>query len=199
MAMYIEWDYSTSSVIGAPSNEPLDNGGTWLECYLPAIPRSSPNQILVWQLLEGTHANYLHGSWSGSHDPMDIAATREKINETHRELEISPVSVFGEPFDCDERSEVRMRDAIAFWDSRPLEAGVFEEREINGEIQKVIIWTKGDNTLVDLTREQLQAIFYEMLAQRALRGAILFASLRRFKDNPNTTLRDINDPANWGI
>lgn len=199
MKAFIKWDYEAGVPCSAPSNAPLEDGGSWLECILPEQRRTSDTQTIEWLLLEGTHTDYVHGRWEGSADPLDAIASREVINNKHRELEISPVMVFGEPFDCDERSEIRMRDAIAYWDLRPLELGVFEEREIEGVATKIVIWTRGDNSFVELTKDQLQAIFHEMLAVRAIRGAILFASLRRFKDDPNTTLRDINDPANWGI
>jgi hypothetical protein len=134
-----------------------------------------------------------------AHDPFTRVATRDEINARHRELEISPIMVFGELFDCDEKSEIRMRDSIAYWDTRPLESGVFEERELNGVLYRVIIWTKGDNTLVDLTKELLIAIYHEMLHQRSVRGAVLFAKLRQFKNNPDTTLRQIMDSNNWLI
>lgn len=132
-----------------------------------------------------------------THDPFARLATRDEINARHRELEISPIVVFGEPFDCDEKSEIRMRDAIAYWDTRPLEPGVFEEREINGVTSRVIIWTKGDNTLIELSKDMLIAVYHEMLHQRSVRGAVLFARLRQFKANPNTTFREIMTDSNW--
>lgn len=201
--MFVRWDTHSKEIIGCPSNVPGPEDD-WVKCLWPD-ERKSQAQYLVWELqdyedeLSLESGKVLVGRWEGDTDPNMRMATRDEINDKHRELEIAPVMVFGEPFDCDERSEIRMRDAIAYWDLRPLEPGVFEEREIEGVVTKIVIWTKGDNTFIELTREQLGAIFNEMLAQRAVRGAILFASLRRFKDNPNTTLRDISDPANWGI
>lgn len=181
--------------VGLPhSFPPEDDDRDWRPLVMPP-PRTSAAQTLVWSLENGA----VVGAWVGDNDPDLRQACRDEINAMHRLLETAPVMVFGEPFDCDEKSEIRMRDAIAFWDLRPIEPGVFEEREIDGVLTKIVIWTKGDNTLIELTRDQLQAIFNEMLSRRAVRGAILFASLRRFKNNPETTLREINDPANWGI
>lgn len=194
--MYIQWDTSAETAVGVPSNAPplVYDYGYWVPCQMPAR-RTSLAQTLHWSLVDGVAV----GEWVGSDDPLDAPASHDIINSRHRELETSPITVFGESFDCDEKSELRMRDAIAYWDDRPLEPGVFELREIEGVETKVIIWTRGDNTNADLTKDQLEFIFEEMKKQRALRAAILFAHLRQFKSNPATSLRDIQELASWGI
>lgn len=197
MDTYIKWDAEKHTHIGTPSNVQHDE--TWLKCLLPPYPRTSETQELKWLFLEGTHENYLHGYWEGSENPLDAKATVDDINRIHRELEISPIEIAGEIFDCDERSELRMRDAVTFWDYRPLETGIFEELPIQGEMQKVITWIRGDNTATVLTKFQLSAIYQEILLKRAVRGAILFSAARKFKENPETTVGDISNPINWGI
>lgn len=148
----------------------------------------------MWEKINGRCV----GHWEGSSDPLDRLATNDEINLRHRELEISPINVADYQFDCDEKSEIRMRDAINYWDYRPLEPGVFEDREIDGVTQRVIVWTLADNTTHALTRVQLSDVFNAMLIARSNRGAVLFARARRFKSE-GVTLRQLQDENSWGI
>ena len=130
--------------------------------------------------------------WLGSPDPMERLATSEEIKSFHRELEQSPIIVFGYLLDCDERSELRMRDALSTWDARPVQSGMFED--LNGV--RVIYWTLGNNNVIPINKNQLQSFFDEMLIQRAIRGANLYRRYRELKSS-GCTLRELNDPSTW--
>lgn len=179
--------------IGLPSNFPIDDDPNWVALVLPP-PRTSEAQTLVWEKVNGQCV----GRWIGSPDPLDRLATHEEINARHRELEISPIQVGELEFDCDEKSEIRMRDAIAFWDFRPLQSGVFEDREIEGQTRRVIVWTLADNSTHALTKTELSDTFTAMLIARSNRGAVLFSRARKFKSD-GITLRQLLDMASWGV
>jgi hypothetical protein len=132
------------------------------------------------------------------YDPLDRPATVAEIKDIHRRLETSPVMVRGFSLDCDEKSEIRMRDALAYWDSRPLEPGVFEEALIDGAPRRFIYWTLGDNSIGTFYKEELESLYSDMLLERAKRGAILFGSFRRFKTE-GANLRALQDPEFWGL
>ena len=129
------------------------------------------------------------------HDPLNVPATLEQINAKHKELESSPVLVFGVSLDCDERAEMRMRNTIEHWDDLPLQDGVIEE--IEGT--KVVVWTMGDNSIATFNKPVLETVFAEMLKQRAIRATALFSALRQLKADPTTTLRNIQNPSAWGL
>jgi hypothetical protein len=190
--MYTRVD-SSGQPIGLPANFPPEegDGNDWRPLEMPP-PRTSPNQILTYTLKEGKCV----GKWVGDPDPNNRLATNDEITSKHKELEIAPIVIFGQLFDCDEKSEIRMRDAIKYWEYRPIEAGVFEERLVNNILVKGIIWTRGDNSFVFLTQEQLTAIYDEMLMQRALRGANLFAKARKFKDT-GISFKELMDINSW--
>lgn len=131
-------------------------------------------------------------------DPLNVPANHDQISSRYRDLEASPVVVFGLLLDCDDRSEIRMRNTLDYWDDLDLEPGVIEEHG-DARSGKVVVWKMGDNSLEPLTKNMLSEFLNEMLKQRAIRGTILFAALQRFKANPATTLRDIEKLSNWGI
>jgi hypothetical protein len=185
--MYTKIDES-GQPIGLPTNFPPEGDeGDWRQLIMPA-PRSSEAQVLVWALVNGACV----GSWIGSTDPDERQAQPNEIKEYHRQLEQSPIMVFGELFDCDERSELRMRDALATWDERPIDPGLFEE--VNGT--KVIYWTKADNSVAAIDKPTLQAVFSEMLKQRAIRGGKIYKKFRQLKQQ-GCTYKQLIDPATW--
>lgn len=180
--------------IGLPySFPPEDDDGPWIALVMPP-PRTSDTQTIIWEKVNGQCV----GRWEGSADPLDRLATHDEINARHRELEISPILVGDGEFDCDEKSEIRMRDAITFWDHRPVAPGVFEDREIHGDTRRIILWTLADNTVRAFTKEQLASVFNAMLIARSNRGAVLFTRARKFKVE-GVMLRDLRTREVWGI
>lgn len=179
--------------IGLPASFPPENDNdVWVPLVLPP-PRTSEMQVMKFKKENGQCVGY----WEGSADPFDRLATNEEINAKRAELEVSPILVNGIKLDCDERSEIRMRDAIAYWDSRIIEPGVFEERKLqNGQKYNVIIWTLADNSSVELTKADLAHVFNEMLIARTNRAAVLFARARKYKTN-GITVRHLMDTAYW--
>lgn len=104
------------------------------------------------------------------------------MNAMRDTLESSPVTALGHTVDADEKSDKRMAEALAVWDSLG---------------QASIDWTMADNSVVPLTKADLQDLYDEMRRVRALRGLQLHARARQLKAQlPDLTLRDIQ-PDNW--
>lgn len=185
--MYTKVD-ENGQPIGLPASFPPEGDeGDWRALIMPP-PRTSEAQQLVYELIDGACV----GLWIGSPDPLDRPATNEEVKQKHLELEQSPIEVFGVLLDCDERSELRMRDAISTWDERPLQPGMFEE--VNGET--VIYWTLGNNQVVPINKPTLQSFYAEMLKQRAIRGANLYRRYRQIKSD-GCTIRELMDDSFW--
>lgn len=158
--------------------------------YVPIVipERESDAQQLSYTFENGV----VVCEWIGSPDPLEREATNTEVKERHLQLEQAPIEVFGVILDCDERSELRMRDAIATWDERPEQPGMFET--LNGET--VIYWTLGNNQVIPINKQTLQSFYNEMVRQRAIRGANLYRRYRQIKSD-GCTIRELMDDGFW--
>lgn len=129
------------------------------------------------------------------YDPLDVPASVDQINIMRNKLEQSPIVANGYSVDCEPVSEERMRSTVTYWDDLPETEGVVEGTGSN----RVIFWRLADNTVASFNRETLADLLSEMVKNRAIRSSILFTSAGRFKDNPNTTIREIQSQEAWGI
>ncbi|GAA4651295.1 hypothetical protein GCM10023116_35790 [Kistimonas scapharcae] len=111
-------------------------------------------------------------------------ADRDDINAARDRMEIAPIQVGGYMVDCDPKSETRMVNALQ----------VFDTIAPTGTLD----WTMADNSVVALTRPQLDVVYNDMLVARAVRSAQLHARATEIKGRlPGVTMRDI-EPENWG-
>jgi Domain of unknown function (DUF4376) len=113
------------------------------------------------------------------HDPLNVPATRQQINNLRDELEAAQVVVNGVPVDIHERAEKRIQDAIDMWDALG---------------QATLSWTMGDNSEVPLDKQGLIDLLASAKQARALRGLSIHVSAKVFKGNSQTSLRDLE---NW--
>ena len=96
-------------------------------------------------------------------NPDNRPANWEQVKHWRDTHEISPVTTTFGAFDCGERSEARMVQAIEEFDYLPTVT--------NGKLT----WKRADNTLVALTKSELQQTYAEVRRERAMRAAQLHA------------------------
>lgn len=101
----------------------------------------------------------------------------QEINAVRDRLELRPVTVNGVPWDFDERSEARMRDAIEQWDYVP-----------DTKVGDRIAWKAADNQVHLLTLQELTELFSALKRERAARASRLHAHARALvEQSPNVT------------
>lgn len=113
-----------------------------------------------------------------TYDPLsETQATRQDLKDARNTIEGLPVLANSTPIDIDERSELRMREALEFWD-------IVGEETIN--------WTLADGTVRALNKEQLESLLLNARILRANRAAQVHLEYRNRKLLPQT-LRDCQD------
>ena len=102
-------------------------------------------------------------------NPDNRPATWGQIKHWRDTHEIAPVTTTFGAFDCDERSDARMRQAIEAFDSLPTVT------------DGTLAWKRADNTLVNLTLVELQQVYQEGKIERASRAALLHQQAEAFR------------------
>lgn len=108
---------------------------------------------------------------------------RAAINRLRDSFESSPVLVNATHLiDADEKSEARMKNAILLWD-------------ILG--QETIAWTLADNSVVDLSKDELQTVYDGMIQTRGIRGLVLHQYAATLKSQLPNLAEGWDNQANW--
>ena len=103
-------------------------------------------------------------------NPDNKPATTNQIKSWRDKHEASPVITTLGSFDCGILSEKRMQDAINEFHS-------LTTRNSDDTLN----WVRGDNSVVALTKAQLQSTITEALKERAVRSASLHAKVFMFE------------------
>lgn len=117
------------------------------------------------------------------YDPLARETADAKyINSIRDQLEQSPIKIEGHVYDADEKADKRMREVLQTWDALGLTS---------------VDWTLADNSVVTLTKKELQSVYEQIQVARADRGLRLHKKAREFKEqSPSPTMRDVQ-PENW--
>lgn len=113
-------------------------------------------------------------------------ATWKQIRDWRDAHEIAPVDTTFGTFDCDERSDARMAGSIEQFANLPtLQAGK-------------LTWKRADNSLLALTKTELEQVYAEVKANRAARGAVLHVKAEQFRQmDPTPTPAQLSDLSFW--
>ena len=125
--------------------------------------------------------------------PAELKATRHQIKARWQELEQSPIQVLGVTIDCDQSSELRLKNTIDNWYSLPDIEGQMETA-LDGT--RTIYWSMSEGK-VPLTLTELTSVYTAMLESRAVRAAVLFSNYQRIKSLPSVTTSYVTDLSNW--
>lgn len=125
--------------------------------------------------------------------PAELKATRHQIKARWQELEQSPIQVLGVTIDCDQLSELRLKNTIDNWYSLPDIEGQMETA-LDGT--RTIYWSMSEGK-VPLTLTELTSVYTAMLESRATRAAVLFSNYQRIKSLPSVTISYVADLSNW--
>lgn len=113
-------------------------------------------------------------------NPDHRPATWAQVKHWRDTHEIAPVSTTFGLFDCDERSEARLVQA--------LEEFVHLTTVMDGKLT----WKRADNTPVALTQTELSQAYAEVKRGRAVRAAQLHAKAEAFRQmNPPPTVTQL--------
>lgn len=125
--------------------------------------------------------------------PVELKATKHQIKTKWKELEESPIQVLGVTIDCDQLSELRLKNTIDNWYSLPDIEGQMETA-LDGT--RTIYWSMSEGK-VPLTLTELTSVYTAMLESRAVRAAVLFSNYQRIKSLPSVTTSYVTDTSNW--
>lgn len=111
------------------------------------------------------------------HDPLDVPATREQINQWRAEQERKPITVFGYTFDADPDSIARLGLAIRahFW-----------------AIDTPLRWQLANNETVDLDSEVSRRVWDALERELYLRQGGLHVLTQEFK-RAGVTVRELKE------
>lgn len=125
--------------------------------------------------------------------PEEPKASYHQIKARWQQLEQAPIQVLGVTIDCDQLSELRLKNTIDNWYSLPDIVGQMETA-LDGT--RIIYWSMVEGK-VPLTLPELTSIYTTMLENRAIRAAILFSNYQRIKSLPSVTVSYVADSNNW--
>ena len=103
-------------------------------------------------------------------NPDNKPATTSQIKTWRDTHEAAPVETTLGSFDCDPLSELRMTDSIAQFNVLPTR-----------NPDSTLNWILGDNSVLSMTKAQLQSTLAELKTERAVRSASLHAKAYVFK------------------
>jgi hypothetical protein len=119
-------------------------------------------------------------------NPDNRPATWAQIKHWRDTHETAPVTTSLGVFDCDERSDARMAQAIEAFNSLPTVS--------NG----LLSWKRADNTWVDLSLDDLQTAYREVKVARAYRAAWLHQKAEVFRQrDPAPTPAELSSIDYW--
>ena len=119
-------------------------------------------------------------------NPDNQPATWEQIRNLRDQNELAPVNTSFGIFDCDERSDARMQEAMEQFHNLPT--------VVDGVLQ----WKRADNTFIGLTLTQLQEVQAEIKTARAVRAAQLHAKAEAFnQQDPRPTPAQLQSLDFW--
>lgn len=122
-------------------------------------------------------------------NPLNKAALWDDIKSKRDEFEQSPISTvsFGD-FDADEISVLRMKDAVEQFDVLPT------------LVDSKLTWKRADNSLIQLTKAELNSVYEEIKQKRSIRSAMLHVKAEEFRLSLSApTKKEINEISFWGI
>ena len=122
-------------------------------------------------------------------DPAKAPATWDEIKAIRDSLEQAPLEACGYVFDVDPISLKRIEMAIEQFDELP-----------TLDAQGRLTWKLADNSLVPVTKTELQTVYQALRRGLALRAAALHVvaeSLRAML--PAVTKGQVEDPATWQL
>lgn len=125
--------------------------------------------------------------------PEEPRVSHHQIKARWQELEQAPIQVLGVTIDCDQLSELRLKNTIDNWYSLPDIVGQMETA-LDGT--RTIYWSMAEGK-VPLTLTELTSIYIAMLESRAIRAAVLFSNYQRIKSLPSVTVSYVADANNW--
>lgn len=120
-------------------------------------------------------------------NPDNQPASWVQIRDWRDSHEIAPVTTTFGTFDADERSDARMAGSIELFDTLP-----------TLDAQNRLTWKRADNSLIALTKAELETVYAELKTNRAARGALLHVKAEFFRNmNPTPTPAQLSDIAFW--
>ena len=183
---YYGYDVGTGEIVIAldysdgmdPPSEEVD-GVRYVQGEADALTQKVVNGQLVGKTLGEVAA-------SRPTPPEEKTATWGQIKECRDTFEQSPLATSYGTFDADEKSLKRMELALEAFDSLPT--------LVSGRLT----WKLADNSLLALTKMELEDVFDQLKTNIAARAAVLHVQAEIFAASP-PTVGYIKNPVNWGI
>lgn len=119
-------------------------------------------------------------------NPDHRPATWDQIRDWRDAHEVAPVSTTYGVFDCNQLADRRLEQAIKSFDILPVIQ--------NGKMT----WKTADNVLTPLTKVELQAVYDQVQANRAIRASVLHYKATEFAAlDPRPTVAQLKDLNFW--